>query len=65
AASLYALHDYFEEMERKSGRAPLLGYGGQVFNQYPHITKRLGGLYLGEDARQAVRKISEQLQNRV
>ena len=43
---------------------PLLAYGGQVFNRYPHITERLGGVYLGEDARAAVSMLSERLRPR-
>lgn len=64
AASLYRLSDFITEMERTTGRAPLLAYGGQVFNRYPHITERLGGVYLGEDARAAVNTLSERLRPR-
>jgi MerR family transcriptional regulator, light-induced transcriptional regulator len=64
AASLYQLSDYLEEMQRSAGRAPLLAYGGQVFNRYPHITERLGGVYLGEDARAAVTALTESLRPR-
>jgi methanogenic corrinoid protein MtbC1 len=61
ASSLYSLRDFLDTMERKQGSAPLLAYGGRIFNRYPHITERLGGLYLGEDASEAVRKLSEKL----
>jgi methanogenic corrinoid protein MtbC1 len=61
AASLYKLREFLDDMERKYGRSPLLTYGGQVFNRYPHITERLGGIYLGEDARQALQKLGEHL----
>ncbi|HET9494894.1 MAG TPA: MerR family transcriptional regulator [Chloroflexia bacterium] len=64
AASLVRLSDYLAEMQRNRGRAPLLAYGGQVFNRYPHITERLGGAYLGEDARAAVNTLSEKLRPR-
>lgn len=61
AAALYSLRDSFDKMERQHGRAPLLAYGGQVFNKFPHITERLGGAYLGEDARAAVRMLTDRL----
>jgi DNA-binding transcriptional MerR regulator len=64
AASLVRLSDHLAEMQRNTGRAPLLAYGGQVFNRYPHITERLGGVYLGEDARAAVNVLSERLRPR-
>jgi DNA-binding transcriptional MerR regulator len=64
AASLVRLSDSLEQLRRDTGRAPLLAYGGQVFNRYPHITERLGGVYLGEDARAAVNMLSERLRIR-
>lgn len=64
AAALYNLRELLDEMAQKEGHAPLLAYGGRVFNRFPHITERLGGLYLGEDAPQAVRKLTEELRVR-
>lgn len=64
AASLYGLRDFLDEMERKRGRSPLLAYGGQVFNRYRQIIERLGGVYLGEDARVAVQRLAEHFQTR-
>jgi methanogenic corrinoid protein MtbC1 len=61
AAALYNLRDSLDEMQAREGRAPLLAYGGRVFNRFPHITERLGGLYLGEDARKAVAALGERL----
>ncbi len=61
AASLYKLRDYLDNMQAKDGAAPLLAYGGRVFNLFPHISERLGGLYLGEDALVAVRMLGERL----
>lgn len=61
AARLYNLRDFLDELERKHGRAPLLAYGGRVFNQYPRIIERLGGVYLGEDAGVALQRLREQL----
>ncbi|MEO8286668.1 MAG: B12-binding domain-containing protein [Chloroflexota bacterium] len=61
ASALYSLRDFLDALEKKTGSAPLLSYGGQVFNKFPHITERLGGIYLGEDARAAVRTLSERL----
>lgn len=61
AAALYSLRDTLDKMQELEGYAPLLAYGGRVFNRFPHITERLGGLYLGEDARLAVRALADQL----
>ncbi len=64
ASSLYNLRKRLDEMEQREGKAPLLAYGGRVFNHFPHITGSLGGLYLGEDAPMAVRKLTEELRER-
>ena len=61
AAALYNLRDSLDEMREREGHAPVLAYGGRVFNRYPHISDRLGGIYLGEDARKAVATLSERL----
>jgi hypothetical protein len=58
---LYELRSYLDEMKQEEGRAPLLAYGGRVFNNYPHISERLRGIYLGEDARAAVQALDEHL----
>lgn len=64
AASLYNLRTFLDQLEASEGEAPLLAYGGRVFNLYPHISERLGGLYLGEDARAAVTALEERLRAR-
>lgn len=64
ASALYSLRDFLDDMAEKRGKAPLLAYGGRVFNRFPHITERLGGLYLGEDAPVAVRRLTEELRKR-
>lgn len=61
AGSLYQLREFLDEYAKEHGSAPILSYGGQVFNKFPHITQRLGGVYLGEDAGVAVRRLTEQL----
>jgi MerR family transcriptional regulator, light-induced transcriptional regulator len=61
AASLYELRAFLDAIEREEGKAPLLAYGGRVFNRFSHISERLGGLYLGEDARAAVAALDERL----
>jgi methanogenic corrinoid protein MtbC1 len=61
AAALYNLSDSLDEMREREGHAPVLAYGGRVFNRYPHISDRLGGIYLGEDARKAVTTLAERL----
>jgi methanogenic corrinoid protein MtbC1 len=60
AARLYRLGDFFDNLRATRGQAPLLAFGGQVFNRHPHITERLGGAYLGEDAGAAVRRLGEE-----
>lgn len=61
AAALYNLRDSLDEMLVREGNAPMLAYGGRVFNRFPHITERLGGVRLGEDARKAVSTLIERL----
>ncbi len=58
ASALYELREFLDNLKRQEGYAPLLAYGGQVFNRYPHISERLGGVYVGEDAREAIRTLS-------
>lgn len=64
AAALYSLREFLDDMLEKRGKAPLLAYGGRVFNRFPHITERLGGIYLGEDAPVAVSRLTEELRRR-
>ncbi|MEO5952612.1 MAG: MerR family transcriptional regulator [Chloroflexia bacterium] len=61
AAALYDLREFLDDYAKEHGTAPLLSYGGQVFNRFPHITERLGGIYLGEDARVAVQRLTDHL----
>ena len=61
AAKLYSLPDFLDNLRERRGKAPLLAYGGRVFNHFPHISERLGGIYLGEDAGVAVQRLSERL----
>ncbi len=61
AAPLYNLRDFLDHLQEREGYAPLLAYGGHVFNRYPHISERLGGLYLGQDARAAVHALDGRL----
>lgn len=64
AASLYNLRASLDQLQAREGYAPLLAYGGNVFNRFPHISERLGGLYLGEDARTAASALDERLRTR-
>jgi DNA-binding transcriptional MerR regulator/methylmalonyl-CoA mutase cobalamin-binding subunit len=64
AAALSELHGLLDGIKRESEHAPLLAYGGWVFNRYPQISDRLGGLYLGEDARLAVQALDERLRRK-
>lgn len=59
AASLQKLREYLDEMQRKHGRSPLLAYGGLAFNSNPQMAAQLGGIHLGEDARQALQKLDQ------
>ncbi|MDQ3930279.1 MAG: MerR family transcriptional regulator [Chloroflexota bacterium] len=63
AAALYNLRDSLDLVREREGHAPMLAYGGRVFNRFPHITDRLGGVYLGEDARKAVTTLTERLRS--
>jgi MerR family transcriptional regulator, light-induced transcriptional regulator len=64
AATLHSLREAIDAIQQEEGHAPLLAYGGQVFNRFPHISQRLGGMYLGEDARAAMRMLDEHLRVR-
>ncbi len=64
ASALYSLRDFLDAVQKNEGHAPLLAYGGQAFNRFPHISERLGGLYLGEDASVAARTLTERLRLR-
>lgn len=61
AAHLHSLREFLDNLKKERGRAPLLAYGGRVFNRFRQITERLGGAYLGEDAGVAVRVLSDRL----
>lgn len=63
AAGLHNLSIAFDQLKGKEGSAPLLVYGGNVFNRFPHISERMGAVYLGENAATAVRKLNEHLRN--
>ena len=53
--------DHLDDLKQRTGRAPLLAYGGMAFNLSPHIPERLGGVYLGEDAGVAVQTLDKHL----
>jgi DNA-binding transcriptional MerR regulator/methylmalonyl-CoA mutase cobalamin-binding subunit len=61
ASSLYELRGLLDDIEQGEGHTPLLAYGGRVFNSHPHISERLGGIYLGENARAAVQALDKRL----
>ena len=63
ADALYSLRVFLDKLQEREGYAPLLAYGGNVFNLSPPITERIGGLYLGEDARAAVHALDERLRH--
>jgi len=63
AASLHTLRATLDQMQSKEELAPLLAYGGNVFNRFPYHSERMGGIYLGENASSAVRTLDEHLQN--
>lgn len=57
ASALLELREFLDNLKRDEGYAPLLAYGGQLFNRYPHISEHLGGVYIGEDAHEAIRML--------
>ncbi len=61
ASSLYQLSELIDAATNEGGYTPVIAYGGRAFNKSPDITERLGGIYLGKDARAAVQKLSESL----
>jgi methanogenic corrinoid protein MtbC1 len=61
AAGLKALPKSLDEVRGKSGKVPLLAFGGQLFNADPSIAESMGGLYLGADAGEAVRRLAQQV----
>ncbi len=52
-AQLVELQKAFEKLQSE-GDAPLLAYGGSLFNRNPGLAERLGGHYLGASAHEAV-----------
>lgn len=43
-----------ETLQTGEGPRPLFAYGGNVFNNYPELRARVPGIFLAEDARQAI-----------
>lgn len=59
AAELTGLREAVNNLQKANAKAPLLAYGGRAFNRSPEDAERLGGVYLGEDVRVAVERLSD------
>jgi hypothetical protein len=36
---------------------PVFGFGGSVFNAYPHLRSSVSGVFMGENAREALTSV--------
>jgi hypothetical protein len=43
---------------------PVFGFGGRVFNAYPHLRSSISGVFMGENAREAVTSVGNVLSER-
>ena len=59
AANLHPLRELLETMRLQTGYAPLLAYGGSVFNRHPHLAEQMGGVYLGATGRDVLQRIHQ------
>jgi len=54
------LLEIVEEIRSRNSHAGLIiAFGGRVFNRLPELQKRVPGLYVGDDAQQAMQRIVE------
>ncbi len=42
---------------------PLIGYGGQIFNNHPELRSNVAGVFMGHSAQKAVELVDELLLN--
>jgi methanogenic corrinoid protein MtbC1 len=57
AANLRYLAEAVQQMRAESGWAPVLAFGGSVFNRHPDLAAKMGAAYLGTDASAAVEQV--------
>jgi methanogenic corrinoid protein MtbC1 len=57
AANLRHLAEATRQMRAESGWAPLLAFGGSIFNHHPDLAAKMGATYLGTDASAAVQQV--------
>ncbi len=59
AANLLPLHAMLDDLEAQTGCAPLLAYGGPVFNRHRGLAEQMGARYLGSSAADVVRLLRD------
>lgn len=59
ASSPDAFRQLQEGRSYLQGMAPILAFGGQLFNRQPELASSLSGTYLGQDAASAVERFNE------
>jgi methanogenic corrinoid protein MtbC1 len=62
ASSSEAAQRLMAEREWLAGMAPVLAFGGLIFNEHPELAKALGGVYLAASANQAVEQFHNLVQ---
>ena len=60
-ANLRFLSEGAQQMQAELGWAPLLAFGGSIFNRYPDLAEKMGAAYLGPDAATAVQHVGRML----
>lgn len=61
--SLHALQALTDQLSESSPDAPLIGYGGRIFQNRPELCKQVNGIYMGDSALEALDNTAELLQN--
>lgn len=61
--SLHALQTLTEQLIESSPDAPLIGYGGRIFQNRPELCKQVSGIYMGDSALDALDNTAELLKN--
>ena len=61
ASSLESFQQLHDQRELLQGMAPVVAFGGNGFNEDPRRAELLGGVYLGDDVPQALRRLAQQI----
>jgi hypothetical protein len=64
ASSPESLERLNENRSFLQGIAPVLAFGGTIFNRHPESCERLGGTFLSHDAAAAVERFNDLVQAR-